>query len=51
VGYPTYTPSVTTVSPGGGESASRGSGSDDSGSGGESGGSEIIWPPLWPFGG
>lgn len=44
--YPTYTPPVTTVAP------SRPGRSGTSGSSGSSaGGSQPIWPPVWPFGG
>ena len=60
--YPTYTPPVTTQAPssrsGAGSGSSGKSGRDGSegssgsnGSGSSSGGSQTIWPPLWPFGG
>ena len=61
--YPTYTPPVTTLAPSSGSGAGSGSGSSgesdrdgsegssgSSGSGSSAGGSQTIWPPLWPFG-
>jgi len=52
MGYPTYTPPVTTIAPNyGSGSSGEGSAPVDSGSGGESSADQTIWPPLWPFGG
>ncbi len=48
--YPTYTAPVTTQVPSGGSESWSGSQSDSGNSERDSGGSQSVWPSLWPFG-
>lgn len=49
--YPTYTAPVTTQAPSSGSGSGSGGSDSDGESGRNSRGSQVIWPPLWPFGG